>query len=176
MVEIETTRLRLRRFTPNDLNDLLAIRADQDVMRYIGIGKPESLEQVQIHLDKIRLHWEQHGFGWWAVVPKDADKLIGWCGLVHLENTEDIEIGYAFAKRYWGNGFASEAGAAVIKYGFEALGLDRIVAIAWPENIVSRRVMDHLGMTYVKMHHHRAGEVAYHAISREEYLRKSSKQ
>ena len=75
-----------------------------------------------------------------------------------------------------GNGFASEAAAAVINYGFEALGLDRIVAIAAPENIASRRVMDHLGMTYVKMHRHRGREVAYHAISREEYLRKSSKQ
>jgi RimJ/RimL family protein N-acetyltransferase len=110
------------------------------------------------------------------VASKDAGELIGWCGLAHLENTDDIESGYAFAKRYWGHGFASEAGAAVIKYGFEALGLDRIVAIAWPENIASRRVMDHLSMTYVKMHRHRAVEVACHAISREEYLRKSSNQ
>ena len=69
MVEIETTRLRLRRFTPNDLNDLFAIRADPDVMRYIGTG-PESPEQVQVQLDKIRSHWEQHGFGLVASSPK----------------------------------------------------------------------------------------------------------
>src|SRR5262249_16100606 len=113
-MEIETRRLRLRMFTPDDLNELAAIRADSDVMRYIGSAKPESIEQVQAALNKNIAHWEQHGFGRWAVVDKQSNKLIGWCGLSYLD--EDVEIGYGIAKPYWGQRLASEAAAATIKY------------------------------------------------------------
>jgi ribosomal-protein-alanine N-acetyltransferase len=170
MLEIETPRLKLRRFTPNDLNDLCEIRADPDVMRYIGLGKPESIEQVQAALNKIFAHWEQHGFGRWAAIDKESDKLIGWCGLSYLEDTDDVEIGYGIARLHWGKGLASEVGAAVIKWGFEDLGLDHIVAVAWPDNVVSRGVMDRLGMKYVKMAYRYDAELVYYAISREEYL------
>ena len=169
MIDIETARLKLRRFTPNDLNDLYEIRADPDVMRYIGSGKPESIEQVQTAFNKLLAHWEQHGFGRWAVLDKESEKLIGWCGLAYLENTEDVEIGYGIAKSYWGKGLTSEAAAAVLKWGFEELGLDHIVAVAWPDNVASRRVMDRLGMKYVKMAHNYHAEVVYYAIRREQY-------
>jgi RimJ/RimL family protein N-acetyltransferase len=115
-------------------------------------------------------HWDQHGFGRWATIERESNKLIGWCGLSYLESTEDVEIGYGIAKSYWGKGLASEAAAAVIKWGFEDLGLNHIVAVAWPENAASRRVMDRLGMTYVKIASHYRTEVVYYAISREEYL------
>jgi RimJ/RimL family protein N-acetyltransferase len=167
-MEIETSRLRLRMFTHDDLNDLAAIRADSDVMRYIGSGKPESIEQVQAALNKNIAHWEQHGFGRWAVVDKQSNKLIGWCGLSYL--AEDVEIGYGIAKPYWGQRLASEAAAATIKYGFEQLRLVRIVAVAWPDNIVSQRVMERLGMKYVKTTHYYDAEVVYYAISHDEYL------
>jgi RimJ/RimL family protein N-acetyltransferase len=169
MLKIETARLTLRPFTPNDLNDLYEIRSDPEVMRYIGSGKPESIEQVRTVLSKILAHWEQHGFGRWAAIDKESEKLFGWCGLSYLENTEDVEIGYGIAKSYWGKGLTSEAAAAAIKWGFEDLGLDHIVAVAWPDNIVSRRVMDRLGMKYVKMGYHYRAEVVYYAIYREEY-------
>jgi len=170
MLEIETARLKLRRFTPNDLNDLCEIRADPDVMRYIGLGKPESIEQVQAALNKILTHWEQHGFGRWAGIDKESDKLIGWSGLSYLDNTEDVEIGYGIAKSHWGKGLTSEAAAAVIKWGFEDLGLDHIVAIAWPDNVASRRVMDRVGMKYVKVANYYHADVVYYAIRREEHL------
>ena len=169
MLEIETTRLRLRKFTANDLNDLSAIRSDPDVMRYIGSGKPDSLEQVHTTLNKFLGHWEQHGFGRWGVVYKETDVLIGWCGLSYLEDTGEVEIGYGIAKSYWGKGLVSEAATASIKHGFEELGLDRIVAVAWPDNITSRRIMDKLGMKYVKAAHYYHAEVVYYAISRDEY-------
>jgi RimJ/RimL family protein N-acetyltransferase len=175
MLKIETARLTLRRFTPNDLNDLCEIRADPDVMKYIGSGKPESIEQVQTALNKLLAHWEQHGFGRWAVLDKESEKLIGWCGLAYLENTEDVEIGYGIAKSYWGKGLTSEAAAAVIKWGFEDLGLDHIVAVAWPENIVSRRVMDRLGMKYIKMGYYYHAELVYYSIRLEEYLAASQR-
>jgi RimJ/RimL family protein N-acetyltransferase len=169
VLEIETARLRLRKLTPDDLNDLSAIRADSDVMRYIGSGKPESIEQVRTTLNNILAHWGQHGFGRWAVVYKEANRLIGWCGLRYLESTGEVEIGYGVAKSHWGKGLTLEAATASIKCGFDELSLDRIVALALPDNIISRRVMDRLGMKYVKVAHYYHAEVVYYAISRDEY-------
>jgi RimJ/RimL family protein N-acetyltransferase len=70
MAKIETARLRLRRFTPDDLNELSAIRGDPAVMRYIGSGQPESIEQTQTTLNKFLAHWDQHGFGRWAAAER----------------------------------------------------------------------------------------------------------
>ncbi|HYE66345.1 MAG TPA: GNAT family N-acetyltransferase [Pyrinomonadaceae bacterium] len=169
MPEIETARLRLRGFTQDDLDDLLLIRSDPEVMRYIGTGAPATREQTQARINNHLAQWEQHGFGQWAVVHKGHGKLIGWCGLGFLERTPEVEIGYGFDKPYWGMGIASEAAAATLRYGFERLQLESIVAVAMPENIGSWRVMEKLGMKYVKRAHYYETDVLYYAISREEY-------
>jgi ribosomal-protein-alanine N-acetyltransferase len=169
MSEIETARLRMRKFTPNDLNRLFAIRSDPDVMNYIGSGRPNSLEEVRATLNRFLAHWDQHGFGRWGMEYQETSELIGWCGLSYLEDTGEVEIGYGIAKAYWGKGLASEAASASIKFGFEELGLDRIVAVAWPDNASSRRIMDKLGMKYVKVTSNYGPEMVYYAISRDEY-------
>ena len=169
MSEIETARLRLRKVTPNDLTRLFAIRSDPEVMKFIGSGRPNSLEEVRTTLNRYLAHWEQHGFGRWSVDYKETDELIGWCGLCYLEDTGEVEIGYGIAKAYWGKGLASEAATASINYGFEELGLDRIVAVAWPDNASSRRIMDKLGMKYVKVTRHHDADVVYYAIKRDQY-------
>jgi RimJ/RimL family protein N-acetyltransferase len=115
MREIETSRLYLRQFSMDDLNDLSAIRSDPEVMRFIGAGQPDSSDQVREALENILLVWKQHGFGRWAVAHNMDKKLIGWCGLAFLDKTEEIEIGYGIAKEYWGRGFSTEAAAASIR-------------------------------------------------------------
>jgi ribosomal-protein-alanine N-acetyltransferase len=147
MPDPETSRLQFRRFTPDDLHALAAIRADPEVMKHISSRRPESVEEVETGLNKQLAHWDHHGFGRWALIDKGSGTLVGWCGLFHLENTDEVEIGYAFAREYWGKGLASEAARAAMKYGFEVLRLRRIVAVAWPENTASLRVMEKLGMT-----------------------------
>src|SRR4029077_19470141 len=137
--------------------------------KYIGSGKPESLEQVRTILKKFLAHWEQYGFGRWATVYKETNALIGWCGLSYLEDSGAVEIGYAIARAYWGKGLASEAARGSIKHGFEELGLDRIVAVAWPDNLTSRRIMEKLGMKYIRVAHYYDAEVVLYEISREEY-------
>jgi ribosomal-protein-alanine N-acetyltransferase len=124
---------------------------------------------VESILNKILRHWEQHGFGPWALIDKEGGQLIGWCGLRYLDDT-DVEIAYGIVKAYWGKGLASEAARATIKYGFEQLGLPRIVAVASPDNIRSLRVLEKLGMKYVKAARFYNADVLYYAISREEYL------
>jgi ribosomal-protein-alanine N-acetyltransferase len=169
MPDPETSRLHFRRFTPDDLQALAAIRADADVMKYIGPGRSEPIHQVQAKLEKVKAHWDLHGFGYWALIDKASGNLAGWCGLSYLEDTEDIEIGYGLAKAYWGKGLATEAAAAVMKYGFVQLRLERIVAVAYPENTPSQVIMKKLGMKYVKTARFLGGEWAYYVIEREDY-------
>jgi RimJ/RimL family protein N-acetyltransferase len=169
VLELETPRLQFRRFTPDDLHALASIRSDPDVMKYIGTGRTESIDEVQAKLAKVTAHWEQHGFGYWALIEKASSKLAGWCGLSYLEDTEDIEIGYGLAKAYWAKGLATEAAAAVIKYGFVQLRLERIVAVAYPQNIPSQVIMKKLGMKYVKTARFTGGEWVYYGIDRKEY-------
>jgi ribosomal-protein-alanine N-acetyltransferase len=167
MHDIETTRLQFRRFTPDDLHALAALRSDPEVMKYVASRGPESIEKVQIVLDKVIAHCEHHGFAPWALIYKATGKLAGWCGFKYLEDTKEVEIAYGFAKEYWGKGLASEAAAAVMQYGFAQLRLDRIVAVVWPENITSCRVLEKLGMrrkaTLYK------GEMLYYSLSRDDY-------
>ena len=94
---IETRRLRLRGFTNDDLDALAAIYADPDVMRYMPGRKPVPRERVAASLGRMMDYWQQHGFGLWAVEDKESGRLIGRCGLVHLDNTPEIEVGYLFA-------------------------------------------------------------------------------
>jgi RimJ/RimL family protein N-acetyltransferase len=169
MPEIETTRLRLRHCTLEDLDTLSVIRSDPNVMQYIGKGKPQSRKQVKEVILDISSHWQEHGFGRWGIVHKEDRRLIGLCGLSYLENRPDVEVGYTLAKAYWGQGFASEVAAASLRYGFEEVKLDRIVALAYPENTASRRVMDKLGMHFVKTTRFFGGDLVYYEISSNEY-------
>lgn len=163
---IETDRLILRPFDPGDLDGLAAILADPDVTRYLPGGRPRTREQTKTTLHFIIGHWEQHGFGWWAVNPKTGRELIGWCGLKLLDSTGEVEVLYLFARRHWGLGYATEAGAASLRYGFEALKLDRIIALAVPENAASRRVMEKMGMQYEKTAEYYNLELACYSITR----------
>jgi RimJ/RimL family protein N-acetyltransferase len=169
MPEIETSRLYLRQFSMADINDLSVIRSDPEVMRFIGAGQPHSVDQVRESLEHILSGWKQDGFGRWAVVHKPDKKLMGWCGLALLDKTEEIEIGYGIAKEYWGRGFTTEAAAASIRYGFEELKLNRIVAVAMPENIASRRVMEKIGMRFEKTGYWYEAELVYYVISQDVY-------
>jgi RimJ/RimL family protein N-acetyltransferase len=165
MPEIQTARLLLRHFTPEDLQDLFDVYSNPEVMKYIGKGLPLTLEETQTRLRKMIQHWE-HGFGMWAVTHKDSGKFIGRCGLVFLDKTPEVELGYALDKLYWNQGFATEASIASLKFGFEQVGLDRIVAVSQPSNIASQRVMQKIGMNYEKNAYFYNCDVVYYARSR----------
>src|SRR5262245_40898695 len=169
---IETQRLILRPLSSNDLDELAAINADPEAMRYIGNGKPQSREQTQIRLDAILVHHEQHHFGLFAMVEKVTDAFVGFCGLQYLDNTSEIEVGYRLARRFWGRGLATEAARACLHYGFEQLGLERIVAVIQPANLPSKSVVKKIGLNYIKDAHFYNMDVEYYAITREEFERK----
>ncbi|HKS28463.1 MAG TPA: GNAT family N-acetyltransferase [Pyrinomonadaceae bacterium] len=163
---LETERLVLRRFTPDDLDELVALRSDPEVRRYLG---DQSRERVEQRLQYYISHYEPHGFGMWAVLLKETGQMIGWCGLMFLDETPEVEVGYGVARDYWGKGLMTEAAHACLRYGFERVGLERIVAVAMPENHASRRIMEKLGMRYEKIVHHYGHDLVYYAIGRDEF-------
>ena len=93
-------------------------------------------------------HWTRHGFGPWVVIHQADQACIGHCGLKYWPESSDVEVFYALDKRYWGQGLATEGARASLRYGFETLQLERIIAAARLENRASRRVLEKLGMTY----------------------------
>ena len=143
---IETARLRLRMFRPEDLNDLAALFADPDVMRYVADGKPAGREEARKALASIIEHWRRQGFGRWAVEDKETQRFVGFGGLRSLFGMP--EVVYHFAKAHWGKGLATELARASLRYGFDTHRFARIVAIAKPGNAASIHVMEKLGMHF----------------------------
>jgi ribosomal-protein-alanine N-acetyltransferase len=148
MHTIETARLLIRPFTFDDLDSYhRQVYSDPDVTRYLPGGRPRTRAETEDVIDYFIEHDQQHGFTIGAVLDKGAGGLIGHCGL-HRFASGEVEIGYSFAKACWGQGYATEAGRATLRYSFETLHLERILALAMPPNLASQRVMQKLGMTY----------------------------
>jgi RimJ/RimL family protein N-acetyltransferase len=142
---IETPRLLLRTFRPSDLPVYAALNADPEVMRYLG-GVISAAESDDIAA------WAQetyatHRMGLLAIERRADGAFIGMCGLHHVSWYPDIEIGWRLARDYWGSGYATEAAAAWLDYGFHALALPRVISITDVPNSRSIAVMTRLGMT-----------------------------
>jgi ribosomal-protein-alanine N-acetyltransferase len=150
MATIRTQRLELQPMNLADLAWYADFASDPEVMQYIGAG-PLTYAQARERLARYVRCWEEHGLGMFGVRLREDDVPVGWAGLQPLNGSPEIEVGYAFGKAAWGRGFATEVASAAVQWGFEELGLDRIVAVASSENEGSRRVMDKLGMHYEGM-------------------------
>jgi ribosomal-protein-alanine N-acetyltransferase len=111
----------------------------------------------------------RYGFGMSALIGKADGEMVGWGGLQPLEESGEIEVGYGFAKDFWGRGYATETAAACLRYGFEQAGLTRIVAVAIPENTASRHVMEKLGMKFEGETLHYGSKCVLYAITRAEF-------
>lgn len=171
MAAVETARLYLRRLQPTDMDDYYQrIYADPEVMRTLPSGKAISREAFDVRIPTFMVdHWHAHGFGPWIVIHKSDQQCIGHCGLRYWPGSSDIEVLYAFDKRYWGKGLATEGARASLRYGFAELHLDRIIAAAFVDNQASRRVLAKLGMQYEKTMLFSGLEVACYAITRADY-------
>jgi len=164
--EIETSRLRLRMFAPEDLDDLCVIASDPEVMRFIGRGLPFTREETLLNLTSIINAFRRRGFGRWALVRKETGALTGYCGFSFGSEEVGVELAYMLSRGEWGQGLATEAARACLRYGFERLGLSSIAALTRPENFRSRGVMERLGMTYVRAGHHFGYSCVCYSIAR----------
>jgi RimJ/RimL family protein N-acetyltransferase len=153
MITLETDRLLLRsEWRDDDLDALAAMNADPEVMRYILDGAVRDREQSARALEKATRDWAARGYGLFAVEVRETGTLAGWAGLALPEFLPEVmpavEIGWRLARGSWGNGYATEAAAAALRFGFDDLGLDRVISIRHPENVRSARVMEKLGLVH----------------------------
>ncbi len=156
-VFLETPRLVLRRFTPDDVDHLVDLDSDPDVMRFITGGVPTSREEIENEVLPAFLgYYERYeGYGFWAVIEKAAGNFLGW---FHFRPGPDagpgeVELGYRLRKSAWGQGYATEGSRALIDKGFTELGVQRVVAEAMAVNTASRRVMEKSGLRLVRTFH-----------------------
>ena len=147
---IETERLLLRKLTPNDLDELAVIFAKPEVFWWAERRGLTREETEQMLLERFIKRWEEQGFGHFGVIRKSDGRLLGYTGLgipyFLPEVLPAVEVGYRFDPDAWGQGYATEASAASLDYGFDAVKLDRIIAIYHIENKRSGLVMERLGM------------------------------
>lgn len=166
---LETARLRLRLFTPADLDRMCEITRNPDVMRYIGYGHPLTREETQTNLDMIMNGFRRRGYGRWALESRDTGALIGYCGLSSGNPEVGIELAYMLARAEWGKGLALEAGRASLRYGFETLGVDSVAGLTLGGNTRSRTVLERLGMKFVRDAHYYDFACVHYAIAREDW-------
>jgi len=143
---IETSRLILREFRPDDANALARVIGDPEAMRFYPT--PFDRAGVEAWIARNIRRYREHGHGLWAMIYKDSDELIGDCGLTvqNVDAVDEIEIGYHVRRDLWGQGLASEAARACRDYGFARLPAERLISLIRPENMPSRRVAGKNGM------------------------------
>jgi RimJ/RimL family protein N-acetyltransferase len=148
----ETERLRVRPWRLEDAAAAFAIYGDAEVWRYMGGGAGDTdVERSRARIGRfIERCREMPGFGMWAVVEKATGEVVGTVELVPLDGGPEIEAGYHLARRHLGRGIATEVARGAVRYGFEALGLRRIVGVVDPANVASRRVLEKCGMVFEK--------------------------
>lgn len=148
--ELKTDRLWLRRWLPFDRVPFAAMNADSRVVEFLP--RALSREESNAFADRIEAHFDQHGFGLWAVEICNVRSFAGFVGLsvprFDAHFTPCVEIGWRLGAEYWGHGYATEGARAALSFGFEKLGLEEIVSFTVPGNVRSRRVMERIGMTY----------------------------
>ncbi len=167
----ETERLILRRFENSDANAIAAMRASPEFMRYI---KPTETRRQSISwMELVSRYWQTGNYGFWAVVLKESKTTVGWSGTWNLAETKDKEIGFAIAPPFWGRGLATEAARVALRYSFENRAAAKTIAVARPENLASRRVMEKLGMKFETERYFASYglKLVYYSMTGEEYAR-----
>ena len=171
-MEIETDRLHLRPLVLGDLDAVHRLWTDPGVRRYLWDGEEIPREKARTMLVRGIEGLGEHGLGLWAVTRKGSEALIGFCGFWPSgEDGRGGELLYGLLTPYWGEGLATEAARAMIRHGFEEVGLERIVAGADTENAASLRVMEKAGMIREGRDRRNGHDLTYYALSREAFQR-----
>jgi RimJ/RimL family protein N-acetyltransferase len=151
---LETERLRLRRFGEGDLENLVVLDADPAVMRFLNGGIPTPREVIQCRiLPRFLEEYERSpGFGHWAAIEKVTGLFVGWFGMAPREAADprEVELGYRLRQSAWGKGYATEGARALVREAFAELGVQRVFATTYGENVASRRVMEKAGLRLVR--------------------------
>jgi [ribosomal protein S5]-alanine N-acetyltransferase len=161
-----TERLELRPMRREDEAALHAIWSHPSTLAGLRYDGEYTLEMTRQRIADKRAHQAFHGFAIWTMVERATGEVVGDCGLQMLEGGPDVEIGWRMAPGRRQRGYATEAARAALDVGFGVLGLERIVAVAHPDNVQSRRVMEKLGMTLVGPGFHYGDQTVLYELPR----------
>ena len=148
---LETERLRLREFTLGDTSFILELVNSPGWLQFIGDRNIRTAERAETYLQNGPISsYKVHGFGLSLVEEKESGKPVGMCGMIRRADLTEPDIGFAFLPAFTGLGYAFEMADATMRYAKEQLGLSEVVAITVPENERSIKLLEKLGMRYVK--------------------------
>jgi RimJ/RimL family protein N-acetyltransferase len=179
---LQTERLRLRRFTEADVDNLVALDSDPGVMRFLT-GAPTPREVIETKTLPEFLAGDDPNLGGWAAMERSSDEFVGWFQLrrpqwpLEASGPDDAELGYRLRTSCWGKGYGTEGAVALMDKAFTELGIERVVATTMAVNIASRRVLEKAGLRLVRTFHvsfpdplpgTEHGEVEY-ALTRDEW-------
>jgi RimJ/RimL family protein N-acetyltransferase len=151
-VVLETKRLQLRRLTTGDAAFLIDVFNDPAFVRFVGDRNIRTLDQAREFIEQGPFEsYRRHGFGHYVSSLKSDGTPIGICGFVKREALDDVDIGFSLLPEFRAQGYAFEAASALMEYGAGTLGLQRIVAIASPQNAPSIRLLQKLGLRFERM-------------------------
>jgi ribosomal-protein-alanine N-acetyltransferase len=153
-VPIETERLLIRELLPADDQGMFIMDSDPEVHKYIGKKPVENIGQTREVIEYIRSQYVEFGIGRWAIIEKATGDFVGWVGHKRMTETVNghsghIDYGYRLARRFWGRGYATEAGRASLQYGIDKLKFKDIYAMTDVDNGASRHVLEKLGFKFL---------------------------
>jgi ribosomal-protein-alanine N-acetyltransferase len=171
---LETARLRLDPWQPDDFDAFHPIATNPEVMRYITGGTPWTDERIRQFVDsQVRL-FSDRGFCRWRLIDKSTATMIGFCGIAPWRAFPWLEIGWWLAPAWWGRGLATEAARTALADAFERVGLDRIHSVAMPANTASIRIMQKLGLEFETNFENEGVALVRYAIDRAGWGRRIS--
>lgn len=149
MTILHTARLRLEPCNDSHLQGFYNVNRHAEVMRYIT-GKPDSLADTQLMIDRVKARWAEFGFSWWCFIELATEEVIGAGCIQYLgrDSKNPLETGWRLRADKWGQGFASEAAQCMARFAFETLNAPLLCAVCDPRNTASSHVMVKLGMQY----------------------------
>ncbi|ATC34817.1 GNAT family N-acetyltransferase [Elizabethkingia anophelis] len=146
---LETERLLLRELNPDDAGDFFNLNENPNVIKYTGDKAFQNIDEAREFLENYQ-NYRLNGYGRWAVMSKENNEFVGWCGLKYNSSTDETDVGFRFFEHYWNKGFATESAGACIDYGFKNLNLNTVLGRAMQDNAASVKILEKLGMKYVR--------------------------
>ncbi|PRT09448.1 N-acetyltransferase [Bacillus thuringiensis] len=152
MIVLKTERLNLRWFDIKDAPFILELVNDPAWIQFIGDKGVRNLEDAKNYIVNGPIDmYNKLGFGLYLVERKEDLTPLGMCGLIKRDSLEDVDIGFAFLETFRSKGYGYESASAIIEYGVQKLGMNRIVAITSIDNIASGKLLEKVGLRFEKI-------------------------
>jgi RimJ/RimL family protein N-acetyltransferase len=166
----------MRPIVPGDTEALLRISNERAVRRYLWDDGPIGHATMRKIVSRSNATFADEGVGLFGVRRRGTENLIGFCGFMRLEGMDEPELAYELSQSVWGEGLATEAARDCLRYAFEEVGLERVIAGADPENAASRRIIEKLGMKAAGPLNPNVPEASYYAVYRERFFARHGKE